>query len=649
MSRSLVKFFGVLAIICASSAFAVEETKPVAENEGVQIEKVVDKKAEKAIDKKIAEEKAADEKAKVEEPAAPAVVEVKEEVKVETEAKPTEEKIEEDIKAAEEKAEEKTEEAEKIAEQPAAPGPGKVSVASFINSSGEISVEGVVLSKEILAGVYSPRDYATIWFDGTTPNKDYEAAINFISLADENGLSRPYFDIDAIKKRVEDDNQNEAFVAKTDALITQMVVEMIRLIGNGHKIPKELNLQTYFERPVRVKDPAAAFNEFLQSKDANGIIEKYSPKHPQYTNLKKALKEYIQKHDSERHFKKINYSQDLSMGVRDHTVSEVRKRLGARYSISPSANNDEYDKLLAEKVTEFQRKVGLPENGVVTKDVLEAINHHDVDTISRIKANMERYRWLPDEMPATRIEVNLPNFSVTGFKNNESAFTMGVIAGRDKHETPIMSSRMYQFVLNPYWNVPRAYTIRNMLPLLRQDPDYVKNQNFDLLKLEKDGWKNVDQSSVNWDNINEDNYNYLLRQRPGNINVLGPIKFAIINPYDIFMHSTSEPWLFTNKFRGYSSGCIRVEDPIKFAKFVREEGGADLSDERFDELYNYYNSKDGHPMPQNPAMNDKIVKLKTPIPLFVFYFSMHADDNGNLDIGEDIYDLDFNQAELLGF
>ncbi len=528
-----------------------------------------------------------------------------------------------------------------------------VSISSFINSSGEISVEGIRLSKNILAEVYSPRDYKTIWFDGKSPNSAYEKAINFISLADENGLSNVYFDINKIKNRVADENQNEAFIARTDALITHMIAEMIQLIGNGHVVPAELNLQTYFadgfKRPIRVTNVSAIVNEFIQNGDANSIIEKYSPKHPQYKNLKVALKKYIRKHEGSRKLAPIKYTRDLYVGIQDHNVSELRKRLGARFSISPTANNDEFDKLLSDKVREFQKKFGMEETGTVTKEFIEAVNNNDIDSISRIKVNMERYRWLPDEMPAARIEVNLPDFNLTAYKDGKQEFSMGVIAGKDKHETPIMSTRMYQFNLNPFWNVPKAYTIRNMIPLLRQDPNYIKNQNFDLLKLEKDGWKNVDQSSVNWDSITADNYNYLLRQKPGNINVLGPIKFAIINPYDIFLHSTSEPWLFTNKFRGYSSGCIRVQDPVKFAKFVIEQGKAEISEEKFLELYNYYNSKDGNPMPQNSKMNDKTVKLNEPIPTFTTYFTIFADEDGNLSKEEDHSDLDLNQIKALEF
>lgn len=556
-----------------------------------------------------------------------------------TKVEEVEESKPEESKPAESEPEEKTSEV-KLEE--------KVSVAPFVNSQGEINVEGISLSKNVLAEIYSPRDYKTIWFDGKMPNKDFDKAINFISLADENGLSRSYFDVGIIKRRLEEKNQEEEFIAKTDALITHMITEMILQIGNGQKIPDELKLQTYFTRPLRITNLASVFEEFMKTDDVNALIEKYSPKHPQYLLLRKNIKTYIQKAEDKRSIKPIEYSKDVVPGDKDNSVSKIRIKLGSKRIIDPNSNADVYDKFLVDKVKQYQKKFGQKETGTIDKDFIDELNKFDDEYVSRIKANMERYRWLPDKLEENRLEINLPDFQAKIFKDGKLDFTMGAIVGRDAHRTPLMHTKMYQFVLNPFWNVPKAYAIRNMVPLLRQDPNYVKNQNFDLMKLEQDGWKKIDQSSVNWEAITEDNYNYLLRQRPGNINVLGPIKFAIVNPFDIFIHSTSEPWLFTNKFRGYSSGCIRVEDPIKLAKYVIEVGGADITEDKFSELYNYYNSKDGRPMKQKPEVNDKYFKLNNPIPTYTTYFSVIANENGTVHLLDDSYNLDYNQSKLLG-
>ena len=629
-----VKYFFVIVLLFSVNAFAQEQKSE-------QVETATDAAADKVDEE---------------------TIETPEEVKKD-EIGDLIEKVDEKEAADEAKAEEELKE-EDAAEEVHGPQPevqapeqtagvnnrDKVSVAEVVNREGQINVEGMTLTKHSLAEIYSPRDYKTIWFDGKTPNANYEKAIDFISKADENGLSRQYFDIEIIRKRVAEENQSENYIAKTDALITHMIVDMIKEIGNGHKIPKELNLQTYMERPVRVTNVAKAFEEFMSSSNPEEVINKYSPKHEQYHFLREALKDLIADAGERRKSEVVvEYNIDILPNGRDHTISQLRKRLGQSRIIDPKKTEDVYDKVLQQKVIEYKKKFGMEETALINKDFIDTLNGYDDERISRVKVNMERYRWLPDDMPADRIEINLPQFELYAYREGKQDFSMGAIVGREKFKTPIMNTRMYQFVLNPYWNVPKAYFLRNMLPLLRQEPNYVKNQNFELLRLEKEGWKKIDQSSVNWDSVTEDNYNFLLRQLPGNLNVLGPIKFAIVNPYDIFIHSTSEPWLFTNKFRGYSSGCMRVQDPVKLAKYVIEVGGADLTEEEFMDLFNTYQSKDGYALEQQKGKSDRYFKLKNPIPTFTTYFTASATEGGDVTFLDDVYNLDFNQAKHLGF
>jgi L,D-transpeptidase YcbB len=539
--------------------------------------------------------------------------------------------------------------AEEVAEEaPAekAPEVKDIKVSSILSSEGEVEIDGIKISKGLLSNIYSKYEGKTIWFTGSEVNANYEKAMKFLGKADENGLSHQYFGLGTIEDRVSD-KTGEDEIARTDLLITHLITEMIQQIGNGHKISDELKVQTYFTRPIRVKNVAKAFKEFMEASDFEEVITKYSPKNPQYGLLKVALKNYIESEGDRRTAKRIEYVKDIAVGEKSIVVNQVRRRLGMRSSANPNVDNNVYDKPMLARVVELQRKFKQKPSGIINKEFIESLNDYNINPISRIKANMERYRWLKDDLEPVRLEINLANFKMQAYEESKEAFSMGVISGRSENETPIMSTKMYQVILNPYWHVPKNYFFRSMLPLLKQDPDYVKNQNFDLLLMEKDGWKKIAQSDVKWDEVTEKNYNLLLRQRPGNINVLGTIKFAIDNPYDIYLHSTSEPWLFTNKYRGYSSGCIRVEDPVKLAKFIMEKGEVGLSEEKFMSLYNAYESKDGKPLPQKKEVNDKYYKFKKPIPTYTTYFTVIADDLGNLTFTDDIYDLDLAQSKDL--
>ena len=655
MTNNKFKFLIAVAALYSTAAFAAPEAGVSAEvkSEKTKVEQKFEVVAEPIAEK---EKAVADDLGKLvekiekesEENATEAKVEAKDEVKKEVEAVKDEISEKEEAPKTSEKVEEvKAESKEEVKSDKVESD--KVSVANFINSKGEISVEGVKLSQNLLAEVYSKRDYKTIFFDGKNTSALFNKAKDFLSLADENGLSRQIFSTELLDKRVEEKKLTEASIAKTDALITHLVSQMILQIGNGNKIASELKIETYFGngRPVRVSSAAKVFEEFLETSDVNALINKYSPDHPQYVLLKKNLKNYIEKASNTRNMSPISYNRDIVPGDKDSSVSEIRRRIGGRVPINPSFKPDIYDKILVDKVKQYQKKFGLKENGVITKEFIDDINGYDDEQVSRIKTNMERYRWLPDNIEDIRLEVNMPEFKLHAYENGKQAFSMGAIVGRTDKKTPIMNTKMFQFVLNPYWYVPKAYAIRNLLSLLRQSPDYTKIQNMKILRLEKEGWKEVKQSDVNWDNYSADNFPFLLRQEPGNINVLGPIKLAIANPYDIFLHSTSEPWLFTNQYKGYSSGCIRVQDPTKLAKFVIEHGKVDITEEKFNELYNYYNSKDGIPMANNPAYSDKYFKLKTPLPIYLTYITAFAKEDGTVEFIDDTYSLDFNQAKQL--
>ncbi len=546
------------------------------------------------------------------------------------------------------KAENVKENVPEIKNLPAEVKPKGTAISKLLNSGGELIVANNILAKDVLKQIYEPKGYKTLYFTDNAPNANYEKAMNFLSLADENGLSRQFFDLNPILERVnnkEKDKITDEYIAQTDLLITHFIVQMIVEIGNGHKIPDELQLQTFFKRPVRVVSAPKAFNEFLEADDTEKLIEKYSPKNPQYALLKKALQKEI-KEAGNRDYAKIDYDGDVKPGEKNRVIPDIRAKIDP--ASTAFGKPKLYDDRLAGRVAELQRKFNMEDDdAVITKQFIEFLNAYDNNDIYRLKANMERYRWLPDKMEDNHLEVNLPSYRLYAYRGGKEDFNMGTIVGKDAHKTPIMSTVMTQFVLNPYWNVPKEYSLRNMVPLLKQSPDYIEKQNFELLANGPEGWHKIKQSDVDWNSVNKDNYHYQLRQLPGNINVLGPIKFVISNPYDIYLHSTSEPWLFTNDSRGYSSGCIRVEDPTKLAKYVIDIGGAAITQPKFNELYKAYYSKDGRPLAQKPEMNDRWIKLKNPIPIYITYVSVIANDDGSVEEANDIYDLDLKMSEAL--
>ncbi|MFW5736548.1 MAG: L,D-transpeptidase family protein [Halanaerobium sp.] len=240
--------------------------------------------------------------------------------------------------------------------------------------------------------------------------------------------------------------------------------------------------------------------------------------------------------------------------------------------------------------------------------------------------NMERWRWLPEDLGSSYIYVNIADYNLKLYEEKKVIMEMKTIVGQEQRSTPVFSDSIKYIVLNPYWYVPESIAVKDKLPEIKKDNNYLKENNYTLFeysgnnKLEK-----VEPEDIEWSEINEDNFNYLLRQNPGDQNALGRIKFMFPNKYSIYLHDTPGRNLFSETERSFSSGCIRIENPIDLAEYL-------LSDqEKWDrESIESEMEKD----------KEKTVYLKNPIKIYLQYNTAWVDSLGNLNFREDIYNRD---------
>lgn len=186
--------------------------------------------------------------------------------------------------------------------------------------------------------------------------------------------------------------------------------------------------------------------------------------------------------------------------------------------------------------------------------------------LARLRANLERWRWLPRRMPDTRIEVRLPSEQALFFKDGSVASTRNVIVGARRTPTPTLVARLRSVTLNPDWDPPAAIVRGELLPRFGRDPAAATREGFEAL--DADGAV-VEPALVDW---SARPFPYRLRQRPGPANALGRIRFDLANPYSIYLHDTPSRTLFTRTDRALSHGCIRVDDPIGLAAAVLDDG-----------------------------------------------------------------------------
>lgn len=230
---------------------------------------------------------------------------------------------------------------------------------------------------------------------------------------------------------------------------------------------------------------------------------------------------------------------------------------------------------------------------------------------AEIVANMERWRWMPRELSATRLEVNIPDFELALVRDNAVAYRSRVIVGKTSTPTPIFSNAMRTVVVNPYWNVPPSILKNEMLARHGGDLSYLTQRGFD---------------------VSYHNGRPSVRQRPGERNALGRIKFLFPNEYSVYMHDTPTRGLFAQARRAYSHGCVRVDQPFRLAEAVlRTENN--WPEQRIRSLV---------------GGGERNINLAQPLPVHIEYFTAFVDENGALQLRDDLYGYSAKVRAALG-
>jgi len=503
------------------------------------------------------------------------------------------------------------------------------------------SVQGYNINTLLLKGIYNSYNFEPIWHgENEVFNDQGRKVIEFLSKAEESGLDPAEYSINLINKRLQESNSKK--LPYTDILITQMFVNILSDISNGKKIEKEWEIETFLKRKPRIVNYYQAISNFLNSDDVEAFIKKNSPNHQGYHNLRVALKKLLAERESSKKLKKIPEGKSIYPGTMDYRISKIRERLGSKIapSINPSATSKKnfYDKPLQKDILNLQKRFGLKTDGIIGRQTIEALNTGNEKIIGKIKANMERYRWFSNTFEEDRVVVNVPEFRLRAYEAGEEKLSLTVIVGRRNKKTPIIEATMTDVVFHPYWYAPQEYGATQILPLIQQNPEnYIIDEEYSVIDNSNGGWKILDPSTIDWPNETSETFKYILRQDPGKKNALGPIKFNITNDLSIYLHGTTSPWLFSNRVRSFSSGCIRIDGPQKLAYFVMKHN-PDFNKEEIDELLSAY--ENDYNMKYDKKPRHRKVDLAKRIPTYLTYFTVVADEEGNYHFFDDIYGWD---------
>jgi murein L,D-transpeptidase YcbB/YkuD len=305
----------------------------------------------------------------------------------------------------------------------------------------------------------------------------------------------------------------------------------------------------------------------------------------------------------------------------------VRTRLAIEGDLDAQYENTVgalYDGNVVEAVRRFEERHRLEADGIIDAETLAAMNVPVERRIRTIELNMERWRWLPDRLPARYLVVNVPDFRLEVIENERPVLDMRVVVGAPDNKTPIFADEMTHVVFSPYWNVPPNIAREETIPRVLSDPGFVARNNMEVVT---PSGQVVDPYTVDWSNAS----GLRIRQRPGSGNALGGVKFMFPNNFNVYLHDTNASALFNRLERGLSHGCVRVEQPEQLAQYVLRD------------------QPEWTPEAIRAAMTsgrEQHVKLKSPIPVYILYTTAWVHDGG-VRFLKDIYGYDAQQSAKL--
>jgi murein L,D-transpeptidase YcbB/YkuD len=311
---------------------------------------------------------------------------------------------------------------------------------------------------------------------------------------------------------------------------------------------------------------------------------------------------------------------DFKLGEKDSCLYELKSRLFEIGDLKTKDTSSVFDKTLELSLKNFQKRHGLTETGVLNKNTLTELNTPISKRIKQIMVNLERLRWLPQEIEPECIIVNIPEFKLHVFENHKPISESKVVVGKMATQTSIFRGELSSVVLNPYWGIPNSIAVNEILPKLKKSTAYLSRNRIEVFR--KNGI--VNPNTLNWSQYHK-SLPYNFRQKPGVNNSLGKIKFLFPNNYSIYLHDTPSQELFGETNRAFSHGCIRVQNPRNLAEYIlRNDPKWTIKDI------------------ENVLKTDieKKISIKPVVPVYLLYLTAWVDHSGQLNFRKDIYGLD---------
>jgi murein L,D-transpeptidase YcbB/YkuD len=494
-----------------------------------------------------------------------------------------------------------------------------------------------IFASSALPRFYVQRAFKPAWSDSGRPLPAAAAFLAALEAAADEGLEPDDYHLMRIDSllRVASTTRQRSAASGTLVDLDLMITDAF-LVYSAHLLAGRVNPETIdpeWHANRREMDLAQFLESTIQSGNPAAALRSLLPEQEGYERLKLALSRY-RAIAAQGGWHSIDDGPRIAVGQRDARVASLRRRLVLTGDLETSDVTDStlFDDRLAVAVKRFQTRHGLDADGVLGAATLAALNVPVEERIRQIELNLERWRWLPQDLGDRYIIVNIAAFELEVFEGKQPVLSMPVIVGRSYRRTPVFSGMLSYLVFSPYWHVPHALAVQDQLPMQQQDPDYFRRVGMRVF----DGWgaeaREVDPSTVDWEQVSARSFPYRLRQDPGPVNALGGVKFMLPNKYNVYLHDTPARDLFAKSKRDFSSGCIRLENAPALAEYLlRDTAPWDSATIR----------------KAMTAGVERTVPLSNPIPVHILYWTAWANEDGTIHFRRDVYGRDDRLAAAL--
>ena len=483
-------------------------------------------------------------------------------------------------------------------------------------------------ARQLLPQFYENRSFQPAWSDDGKIRQEVFQLMAGIGNSTEEGLNPQDYHLDQLKELMGNKEISNALevqdLAELDLLLTDSYLIYASHLLHGKVNPETIHSEWYANR--RQASPVDILQDALKNNQVSQSFMRLLPQQPEYRMLKDALKTY-RRILAIGGWTPISAGPSMKKGEIDDRIIELKGRLVASGDLDSSLLNfkQTFDDALENAVKFFQKRHGLEGDGVVGKETLAALNVSAESRVNQVITNLERWRWLPEDLGRNHILINIANFELDVIEDGNPVLIMKVIVGKNYRRTPVFSDKMTYLVFCPYWNVPQNIAVEDILPMIKKDTEYLTKQKMKVFQ----GWgseaKEIDPATIEWSAVDGKNFNFRFRQDPWPGNALGSIKFMFPNRFNVYLHDTPAKELFKKSARGFSSGCIRLEKPLEFAEYLLK------SDPKWS----------GKKIIEAINLNvERTVRLPESLPVHLLYWTAWVNKNGIVHFREDIYDRD---------